>query len=241
MNRGGLTDNKDLVRSMLYTFYFNNHLSNNGGDQLLLLSNYLLNLNNFTQQKFLPKNRDEMNRVIRRDISLFKFQEITIEWPNEWQMNKWNQFNKPDNIKLRIRNIIEEISLKFIDPLIMFGWKDHVHLQTFSQYHNNIRCYSVLMSSIWAENTSKLMKEKNSNGILIPIILYYDEVSFGKSRMAAATPVMVTLSNFSDTLMRKYFGKLCISYIPHFRDISETSVLSHLVDVCDMNITSAKK
>jgi hypothetical protein len=39
------------------------------------------------------------------------------------------------------------------------------------------------MSSIWAEIASKLMKEENSNGILIPIILNYNEESLKKSNM----------------------------------------------------------
>ena len=56
--------------------------------------------------------------------------------------------------------------MKFIDPLIIVGWKDHVHLQTFSQYFK-----LQYENKFWAE-VVKNIKYGLNNGYNIHILGY---------------------------------------------------------------------
>jgi len=49
------------------------------------------------------------------------------------------------------------------------------------------------MSSEWARKTLEDIKRIDPNGLLLPIILYADEVSIGMNGKANVSPVMMTL------------------------------------------------
>ena len=73
------------------------------------------------------------------------------------------------------------------------------------------------------------MKIKNNEGYLMPIIFYTDGVQVSANVHNKITPVVITLGNFSDTLLQKDISKRVIAYLPNFKSYSKDLMISHIM------------
>ena len=89
----------------------------------------------------------------------------------------------PQMIELLGRDPIELISYKLIYPTLMYLYKDHIQ---FNYKRENLEngevCYSNLMSSSYAKNSEKEIKQLHTEGIFCPLIVYSDGVPLGWRR-----------------------------------------------------------
>ena len=143
--------------------------------------------------------------------------------------------------KLYVRDVIEVISYLFLDPKIMYGWKDHVTFKCHSFFTGDIRTYGNVVSSEWAAKSEEEIRMKDRLGVLLPIIFYMDAVSVSDSHVNnKITPVMCTIGNFSDELQNQVFAKPIISYLPNFNSYSKTILVEHVKDVLNISVTAAE-
>ena len=106
---------------------------------------------------------------------------------------------------------MELVSELFVNPEIMFKYKEHVLLNYFKDCKDRTETasesYSNLMSSRWCRQTEELIKSKNQDGHILPFIFYLDGVHLNGQAQNKLTPVMCTTSNFSDELINKDIAK----------------------------------
>jgi hypothetical protein len=143
---------------------------------------------------------------------------------------------------LRSKNVLAQIALKLVDPNIMYAWKDHVKLDTYKTFdENGERTYGDLMTSRWAEDTEKELRDRVPSGKLLPVSVYSDGVVMGSAKSAKAVTVLGTIGNFSDKLQNNIVGKFNLGYISAVQGVDKESVLSHLRTKCGKNKSEADK
>ena len=112
----------------------------------------------------------------------------------------------------------------------MLVWKEHFRIR----YHHatdrdNNHIYSDVMTSNWAKETEILVREKDNEGYLLPLIFYTDGVQVSPNVHNKITPVVITLGKFSDTLLLKDISKCVIAYLPNFKSCSKDLIISHIM------------
>lgn len=165
----------------------------------------------------------------RSKRTMNKFQDcvkLTIPWIQNWQMNELKGF-KP--IAIFVRNLFEIISYMLIDPEIMFVWRDHIRMNyNRATDRENNHVYSDIMTSNWAYDTENLIRLKDNDGKLMPLVIYTDGVQVSANVHNKITPVIITLGNFSDILIQKDISKRVVAYLPNFKCYSKDMIISHI-------------
>ena len=173
--------------------------------------------------------------------------EDTVPFPAEWHMDRWSFGKPPEPIKVRVRDPVELMAYKLIDPAIMFKWSNHFHMRSFRTYSNGgSRVVSDLMSTDWARETEDLafghllppvgverrdMFNHSAHHIIMPISLYTDGVAVGFNNHKSCQPILANCGNFSNELQRTDTAKCCVGFINDFSNFSKQAILKHLVDV----------
>jgi len=177
---------------------------------------------------------------------------MTIPFPEYWEMKKWNCNNAPaqEKVDIRIRDPIELIADQCVNPIIHFLWKDYMHIHYHEKTNSeNEKVFCDIISSEWARKKLEDIRKTDSNGLLLPIILYADIVSIGMNGKANVAPAMLTLGWYSKEFYKQDYGKMVIGYIDRINDISEEELINHLMNVkkknsrsrCSSNIQRFKK
>ena len=113
---------------------------------------------------------------------------------------------------------MELISELFVNPEIMFKFKNHVLLNYYKDCQEpHHESYSNLVSSRWCRQTEELIKRKHQDGHILPcypLIFYLDGVHLNSQAQNKLTPDMCTTGNFSDELINKDIAKCVIGYLP---------------------------
>jgi len=213
---------KSMSQNSLYQFSIESGLSRNECVKLLSV------IKSFDPRIPVPKTFHGVENRMRKSLDQHNdCVQIIVPWIESWRMNELRGFQP---VTIYVRNIFEIIAHMLIDPEIMFIWRKHIH---FSYYRatdrNNNQVYSDLMSSNWAHETEKMIKSRNQQGNLMPLIMYTDGVQVGNSVHNKITPVILSLGIFSDTLLQKDISKRVIAYLPNFRCYSKDIIISHLV------------
>ena len=155
-------------------------------------------------------------------------------------MDKWNSSNAicPEEVVIRIRDPLELIADQCVNPIIHFLWKKHVNINCYSIVNKNQENVHIdIMTSEWAHKTQASIKEINTNGILLPILLYCDGVTIGMNGKATVTPVMCTLGWYSQELFKQPISKMVIGYIDKMSDILVQVLIRHLNENVKMSRT----
>jgi len=93
------------------------------------------------------------------------------------------------------------------------------------------------MSSNWALHSEIMVHQKDPYGHLMPLIFYTDGVQVSSSIHNKITPVIVSLGNFSDTVLQKVISKCVIAYLPNLKCYSKALMVSHIMSKCGMSKT----
>ena len=117
----------------------------------------------------------------------------------------------------------------------MLRWKKDVHSRHYKLSHvdsNKVpaRAYGNVMTSNWCELSEREILAKDTDGNILPIILYADGVSVSDSVVNnKITPVICTIGNFSNKLQNQTFAKSVLSYLPNYNFHSKVLLVQHLV------------
>jgi len=224
------SSNKVLHDASVYNFYLESGLSRKHGNKLLSV------IRSFNPVFPVPRSINGIETRIKKSMKQHNdCMKLNVPWIDKWKMNELKGFQP---IKIYVRNIFEVISHMLIDPEIMLLWRNHFKLKYFKatdQQGNHV--YSDLMSSEWALHSEAMVYEKDPNGYLMPLIFYTDGVQVSSSIHNKITPVIVTLGNFSDSLLQKDISKRVIAYLPNFKCYSKALIISHIVSKCGISKT----
>jgi len=228
---GRLSSDEDKRNLAIYRYVSDKGLSRQDGDELLKL------LKTFEPKYQVPKSFKSIEVSARKEASALQdYHEIIIPWIQSWKMDKLPGYPP---VKVYVRSLFHVISEMLVDPEIMYIWRAHIHMS----YHRAVdkdgrQVYSDVMSSPWAEESVRMVHEKDSAGHLLPVILYTDGVQVSPHSRNKVTPVIVTLGIFSDDLLQKDISKRVITYMPNFKDKSKDCIAQHLVKT--LNISKTK-
>jgi len=217
----------------LYNFIAAKGLSRDDGDDLLKL------VNSFNPSLPTPKSFKSLETGIKNEVSLlFDYAEIEIPWIESWKMDK---LPGCPPVKIYVRSMFQIISYMLVDPELMLIWQNHVQLSYKPAVdRDGFRVFTNVMNSPWAEETERLIREKDANGYLLPLIFYTDGVQVSAHARNKVTPVMITLGNFSDELMQKDISKRIVAYLPNFRGMSKDNLLQHLMKTLKIKKTKVR-
>ena len=230
---------KDSQMMNVYTFVKDCNMSRKNAQRMLRM---VLDQDNHTHSSHTSWKSFE--RAVHHNIEIYRIHTKDIPWPEHFRMKDWNHPNTscPANIKIRLRNPLELIADQCISPFIQFLWQDHINMRVYESFNSSgNKVYRDIMSSEWAKKTQEDIQEKDPNGILLPIILYSDGVALGQHMDTSLCPVMGTLGWYSKKLFQKDISKFVIGYIEKIENVSESILINHLVIVCNMSTTKAKK
>jgi hypothetical protein len=169
-----------------------------------------------------------------------------VDYPKSWNMNTWAG-PKLKKIELLVRDPIAAIATMLVDPLVAYGWKDHIHLNTFKKYledqpngRKGERLYGDIFSAEYAERTENEMRTRTKEpfAVFMPILGNSDGVAVGSTNQQVCT-VMGSIGNFSGEFLRSPDSKFCLGYIPKL-PIAKNILVKHLMDKAKMNKTRAK-
>jgi hypothetical protein len=216
---------------LVYNFIVEKGLSREDGNDLLKL------IQSFKPMDKVPKSFQAIEKSARVDAaSLFQYREISVPWVESWQMDKLPEYQP---VKIYCRDLFQIISQMLVDPEIMLVWKKHVYMNYWRAVDKDGQhVFSHVMTSKWCEETEKLVKDKDPQGVLLPLIFYTDGVQVSSNVRNKITPVMVTLGNFSDELLQKHFSKRIIAYIPNLKGISKDNLKTHLMRTLGISKTA---
>jgi len=222
--------NKVLHDANVYNFYLESGLSRKNGNKLLSV------IRSFNPVFPVPRSINGIETRIKKSMKQHNnVIKLSIPWIDKWKMNELKGFQP---IKIFVRNIFEVISHMLIDPEIMLLWRNHFKLKYFKatdQQGNHV--YSDVMSSEWALHSELMVHEKDPNGHLMPLIFYTDGVQVSSNIHNKITPVIVTLGNFSDSLLQRDISKRVIAYLPNFKCYSKALMISHITSKCGISKT----
>jgi len=203
----------------IYLYWIDNHLSRSGQqDYLDLLHNNIRSLRGKTDT--IPRSVGGVKNMINRNIQSYSYATINILWPSAWNMASYKGLRDIEPIALYFRDPMELISELFVNPEIMFKYKEHVLLNYYKDCKEpHSESFSNLMSSRWCRQTEELIKSKHQDGHILPLIFYLDGVHLNGQAQNKLTPVMCTTGNFSDELINKDIAKCVIGYLPTLIDL----------------------
>ena len=190
----------------------------------------------------IPKDiRTLSQRILNHSIVSDNCVIETMEWPEFWRMHLWDKHdtNRPNEVKLIVRDPIHCISLQFMNPEIAFGWRSHIHFDYEEDFDSstNQRRFGDLYTSEWMRKTQS--KIRDPEGKVLPIIIYSDGVSVGTRD--SVTSVLGTCGLYSDELQRTNTAKFCLGYIDGLYNLPLEKLLSHFRNKCGMSKQSAAK
>jgi hypothetical protein len=228
---------KNSEMMTLYTFGKDCNLSRTESQRFIdIISNY---------SPYNNKCWRTIERTVKDDMHVTDYYPIkkTIPWPEHFLMSKWNHPNttRLEDIVIRIRDPCKLIADQCISPFIQFLWKDHINMDCYEKVDDQgNKVYCDIMSSEWAREALDEIRKKDPEGMLLPLLLYWDGVALGQHMDTLVCPVMGTLGWYSKTLYQKDVSKFVIGFIEKMNNVSEAVLINHLVTVCKMASSKAK-
>jgi hypothetical protein len=198
-----------MTRMKCYLFAKRNNISRNGGNDMLKL---IRSISPSTNDKELPTSWKTVTRLIDNQTKFYKCFKMTIPFPSHWEMDKWDCDNspRPQEVVIRIRDLLEVIAEQCVNPKIHLLWKEHVHINCYKKTNEKGEIvYSDLMTSPWAHAEQKNIERINPKGLVAPVIFYVDGVSPGMSGKTHITPIMLVLGFYDEELRKQNFCKTC--------------------------------
>ena len=224
--------NKRKMNMMKCYFFAKRHnISRNGGDDMLKLMRYI---SPSVNAKELPTSWNTVTRFIDNETAFYKCYKMTIPFPKFWEMDKWDSENspRPQEVEIRIRDLLELIADQFINPKIQLLWKEHVHINCYQKTNEKgEKVFSDIMSSPWAHNEQKKIEKIDPKGLILPILFYWDEVTAGMNGKAHMSPVMFTLGYYDEALRKQDFSKEVIGFLDGLLNTLDESLIKHLNEV----------
>ena len=221
---------KLLTDTSIYNFYLESGLSRKYGNKLLSL------IRSFNPAFTVPRSIKGIESRVKKSMKQYNdCIKLSVPWVQKWKMNELKGFQP---VKIYVRNLFEVISHMLVDPEIMFLWRSHIHLEYYratDQQGNQV--YSDVMSSNWALGSEIMVHQKDPNGYLMPLIFYTDGVQVSNSVHNKITPVIVSLGNFSDSLLQKDLSKRVVAYLPNLKCYSKALMVSHIISKCGISKT----
>ena len=216
---------KMLRRISIYKYWIENRLSDRG--QLGFLEVVHKILEDFDiPRSAIPESLNGVKYKIFQKLKIYKYGKIQIDWPQGWRIDEMPLEISP--IVVYLRDPIMLIAELFINPEIMFKYKNEVHFRYCGDVGGGREnTYANLMSSVWWQKTEISVLQKSPMGNLLPIIVYSDGVQLGTNIHNSMTPLMCTLGNFTDNLIEQDISKCVIGYLPNLRDY-KASIHQHL-------------
>ena len=190
----------------IYTFAKDCNISIANGDRLLKLLN---DNKGYTSWK-------TFDRWILKQTDFYHCVKKNIKWPNHWQMNKWNHSNIqcPEEVEIRIRDIIQIVADQCVSPHIQFLWKEDIQIKTYRKQNKiNENVFCDIMSSDWACEEQEEITKFDRDGLLLAMMHYYDGVSPDNLMKTSLSPVMGTLGFYGRKLLQNYCSKFPVGYI----------------------------
>jgi len=216
-------DKQMIDNISIYLFWIENQLSRQGQEDYLKLHHKLCMNDGIGST--VPQSTLGVSYKIKQCLSLFKYGTLQIEWPPGWNMDTFNGLTENGKqVELYLRDPMELISELFINPEIMFKYKNSVRFDYFDCSDNS---YGDVMCSKWCKNSEALVRGKNANGKILPLIFYSDGVQLNDRIHNNVTPVMCTTGNFSDDLITKDISKCVIGYLPNLLN-TKAALFDHL-------------
>jgi Plavaka transposase len=196
----------------------------------------------------VPSNWRNLDSDLQKSLpGSYKYQVVQYPWPEKFKMSEWRQpgLPPPSQVTFRVRSVLQLLSFKLNDPIIMLKYRDHVSLEPVElRDSNGNRIVKDVVSSPWFHETTKALQQRErlrnpkANPKAIAISIYNDGVAMGFKNKFSAWPVMMTLGNFSSELQQHDIAKDIIAYVPEL-GISETVLESHLRDIAGLSKTAA--
>jgi hypothetical protein len=168
-----------------------------------------------------------------------------IKYPKSWKMKYWGGY-KPKEVELKARDPIAAIATMLVDPVVAYGWKNHINLNSFRKYADGPanggkreRLFGDIMSAEYAERTEIEMRNRTKEplAVLMPILLNSDGVAVGGTNQQVCT-VMGSIGNFSSKFLQSPDSKFCLGYIPKI-PMPKNRIIKHLVEKVKLKITVA--
>jgi hypothetical protein len=175
-----------------------------------------------------------VTRFIDNETAFYKCFKMTIPFPSFWEMDKWDSENspRPQEVEIRIRDLLELIADQCINPKIQLLWKEHVHINCYQKTNEKgEKVFSDIMSSPWAHNEQKKIEKINPKGLIVPVLFYWDEVHAGMNQKAHMAPVMFTLGYYDEPLRKQDFSKEVRVFLDGLLNTLDESLIKHLNEV----------
>ena len=217
-----------------YLFGKSCNLSRNNGDDFLKLIRFICP-ENLSTNLGIPRSWKSVTRAINEQTRFYKCHKVTIPFPTHWEMDKWSSKNtpRPEEVVIRVRDLLELVAEQCVNPNIHLLWKENVKLHVYKKYNSkgeNVNCN--IMTSEWAHLSQReIIETLDANGLLLPLCFYLDGVSPGMNGKTSITPVMFTLGYYIDELRKQDFSKNVIGFISKLSNISEESLIKHLMEI----------
>jgi hypothetical protein len=206
-------------------FGFSASLSNMLGNDLLKL---ISKIRKYPTTK-LPLSWRTITRKYRDKGLHVQYSEKTIPYPEWWQMSEENS-----GVTIRAHDPLAQIAKQFMDPLIMFGHREHINFlyapKVIHRARVDERVFSDLMSSPWAEHTEAEMLDRSTEAqkraTLLPIIVNSDGVALGQTNQQLTT-ALGSCGLFDPYLIRQPAAAFLIGYIPKV-EVPKEDIICHL-------------
>ena len=229
---------KEFLYLELLGFSRDARLSRNLGNDLLKL------LRKFSDQKqpdvHIPKDWKTIKTLEEKLIKPETFIHKKIYFPANWNMAKWTQGTIKPYVEMIARNPLHMAARLLMRPDLIYGYSDCIQLDAFEKVDTETRetTWGSVMSSRWAQETQRELRQRSKNGHILGFIFNSDAVAMGATNQSATT-VLGTLANFDDTLQSKPISKICFGYLPTLH-VSEEELMNHLMTKADMIKERAK-
>ena len=156
----------------IYLYWIDNQLSRCGQQSYLdILHNNIRSLRGKTDS--IPRSVGGVKYLINRTIQLYTYATINVLWPSAWNMAAYKGIRNIEPVAIYFRDPMELVSELFVNPEIMFKYKEHVLLNYFKDCKDRTETasesYSNLMSSRWCRQTEELIKSKHQDGHILPL------------------------------------------------------------------------
>ena len=214
----------------IYLFWITNQLSRRGQQYHLDLHHELCERNGI--ESIVPRSTVGVSNQIKKCLNLYQYGTLQIQWPPGWQIDSYDGFAQLKKVELYLRDPMELISELFVNPEIMFKYRDQIYFEYFNNRSslNASDIYSEVMCSLWCKNTEEIVRKKNPEGKIMPLIFYSDGVQLNDHIHNNVTPVMCTTGNFSDELIDKDISKCVIGYLPNLLN-TKAALRDHLYKI----------
>jgi len=169
-----------------------------------------------------PKSWRSTKSRVESYLENFKLLTHTVPFPPEWNIPK-----EIPTVSVEVRDILDIVACILADP----------KLQTFNEFL--LQTYRIprkksgesggcdhIMSSSWATKSIEKIKKIDSNGILIPIILYEDGITVDSAGVRNIDSIVLTLGNYSKKARYRDISKFHVGFVPK---ILKSSMITNLL------------